>query len=351
MAQITTTDSTKTRTPLLNEKDLLRASIPLGFPNVGFGSAHPHCGELLQGVTECPTSLGPRLVRCLTSLPVPTRLGSRAAFCLDPKRRGDFAPIPGRTGIEVHPKHFSKCEVAARLVLNEHGLHEMGGVLHVDTVVREGSGQGSSTSGIVATEEAIRNAVSSLFDCRLPPHPETRARIAVKAEQASDAIMFDANAPAVLFSHREGRVLKVFAGPLPRMTVLAFDTDQQGLNTDKLPRARYNADQIGQFAAAIGLLERACIRNSVADIGLVATVSAKISETAVENPLPKPRFSEILDICHDHGGAGVAVAHSGTVVGMIFDPALDDLEIRLIASQHDLRAIGFVDHDIFTTPY
>lgn len=50
-------------------------------------------------------------------------------------------------------------------------------------------------------------------------------------------------------------------------------------------------------------------------LGRVATASARINERF----LPKPRLTEIEAIGDRFGAIGVQVAHSGTVVGLMFD--------------------------------
>src|ERR1039458_6783440 len=62
-------------------------------------------------------------------------------------------------------------------------------------------------------------------------------------------------------------------------------------------------------------LRRAITMEDVALLGRVATASARINQRF----LPKPSLEFLVEVCQRHGGCGVQVAHSGTVVGLIFD--------------------------------
>ncbi|MCC8962424.1 kinase [Bradyrhizobium sp. Pear76] len=265
----------------------------------------------------------------------------------------NFVPEAGRTGIHVRPAHFRKCEVAARLALDAFGLNNMGARLEVKTFIPECVGMGSSTTGVVASIRAVAHAVSAYRGARMMPAPHLQATLAVAAEHASDSLMFDCTATTILFAHRIGKIVRTFNGPLPQMHILGFDTGsaRDGVDTDRLPRARYSRDQIAAFGCALAVLERAIAEQSVALAGRVATFSAKMSETAVQNPLKKPKFNELLRIKEGTGSAGIAVAHSGTVAGLIFDPALPDLRTRVAEASSAIAHLGFDHFRTFSTPY
>lgn len=319
---------------------------------VGTGACAPHFGEFLQGAFEIGSESGPRIMRALVSVHMPTEPGSVARFEINPFLLGDFTAEPGCTGITVIPSHYHKCEKAARLALNAYGLFGVGGILKVDTFVPEGGGMGSSTTGVVATVRAVTAAISGYTGASVPAGPHMQAEIAVAAEKACDAIMYDPNHTAVLFAHRAGKVLRSFAGPLPRMAILGFNTaGEAGLETDDLPRARYSTEQIGGFGCAVAMLEHAIKEKSVDLVGRVATFSAITSETAMQNPLHKPRFAELLAIKDMTGSAGIVVAHSGTVAGLIFDPEKPDCADRIRAAEAEIDRLGFHGHRVFYTPY
>ncbi|WFU80502.1 hypothetical protein QA645_39525 [Bradyrhizobium sp. CIAT3101] len=319
----------------------------------GVATCHPHFGELLQGAFALEKGADRRTVRALVSVHMPHADGSEARATLEPSRIGKFVQQVGRTGIQVTPSHFYKCELAARLALDAFGLRNMAATLDVRTFVPEGAGMGSSTSGVVASIRAIAKCVTAYRGSRVLLAPHLQAELAVAAEHACDSLMFDCTSSTILFAQRMGKVVQLFNGPLPQMYILGFDTGAAngGIGTDCLPRARYSRDQIAAFGCALAVLERAIAEQSVALAGRVATFSAIQSETALQNPHKKPKFDELLRIKEDTGSAGIVVAHSGTVAGLIFDPHLADLRSRLDEAKSAIGRLGFDILRSFSTPY
>ncbi|MCK1290255.1 hypothetical protein [Bradyrhizobium sp. 30] len=319
----------------------------------GIGTCHPHFGELLQGAFEIAQGGSRRMVRALVSVHMPYDNGSIAHVKLEPNRTGKFVPEAGRTGVRVRPTHFRKCEIAARLALDAFGMKNIAASLEVLTFVPEGAGMGSSTTGVIASIRAVARAVSAYLRTPVIPAPHLQATLAVTAEHACDSVMFDCTSSTILFAQRNGTIVRIFNGPLPRMRILGFDTSSAGggIDTERLPRARYSRDQIAAFGCALAVLERAIAEQSVALAGGVATFSAMTSEAAMENPLMKPNFSELLRIKEGTGSAGIVVAHSGTVAGLIFDPALPELRTRVDEASTAIARLGFHHIRTFSTPY
>ena len=305
---------------------------------VGEAVCHPHFGEFLQGAIEVTKNGRPGIVRCLVSAHAPTLDGSFARFEL----QADTADIT------VIPARYIKSAKAARLTLDRLGFESFGGTLEVDTFVAEGAGMGSSTSGVIATERAVASAVSTATGTPIVLSPYLQAEIAIAAEGASDSIMFDCMGTTLLFEHRSGNVRMALGGPLPRMLICGFDTsDAGGVDTDPLPRAQYSAEQIAAFSVAVATLEQAIREKNVDLVGRVATFSAVVNQSN----LVKPKFDDILEIKDLVGSAGVLVAHSGTIAGLIFDAALPDLGQRVADAHFRLRGLGFDRFHTFTTPY
>ncbi|MGY3079509.1 uncharacterized protein involved in propanediol utilization [Bradyrhizobium sp. LM6.10] len=319
----------------------------------GVATCHPHFGELLQGAFTVKDRGQRRTVRALVSVHMPHVDGSEARATLEPSRIGMFEPQVGRTGVEVRPGHFHKCEIAARVTLDALAMRNMGATLEVSTSVPEGVGMGSSTSCVVASIRAVAKAVEAYRGVRVTPAPHLQAKLAVSAEHACDSLMFDCTSSTILFAHRMGKIVRVFNGALPQMLILGFDTGsaEGGIGTDGLRRARYSRDQIAAFECALAVLERAIAEQSVALVGRVATFSAIQSETAIQNPLKKPKFNELQRIKEDTGSAGIVVAHSGTVAGLIFDPELPGLHNRLDEARASISRLGFSQLCSFSTPY
>lgn len=303
---------------------------------VGESSCHPHFGEFMQGAVEVDKNGRSGIARCLVSAHVPNEIGSVARF----------AVTFGTRKVHVTPAHYRKCVAAARLTLDHLGFKSAGGSLEVKTLVPEGAGMGSSTTGVVATMRAVAAAVGKANDSTIALSPLFQADIAVAAEQASDSVMFDCTGTTLLFEHRTGMVRKTLGGPLPRMTILGFGTEDR-VDTDGLVRARYTPEQIAAFAVAVATLERAIQEQSVDLVGRVATFSATVNQSH----LPKPNFDALVDIKDMVGSAGVVVAHSGVVAGLIFDAACPDLAERIADAKTLVGALGFRRFRTFTTPF
>jgi uncharacterized protein involved in propanediol utilization len=265
--------------------------------NPGIGYAIAHHGELLQGVFEDRTG---RLRRALVTLPLPSR-GSRAVFY----------PSQSHWGVVGSPG-LTKARRAAIYALREFSGHPSpakGGRVEITSSVPRGIGMGSSTSDVTATIRAVADYHGVSLS------REEVGRLAVLAEVASDPVMIDDR--VVLFAHRDGLVLETFGHRLPPIVVVGCDTAPgHAVETLGLPPADYSDAETGQFQALRGALRRAIAVEDVGLLGKVATASARINQRY----LPKPGLEALIDLCVRHGGAGVQIAHSGTVAGLIFDP-------------------------------
>jgi uncharacterized protein involved in propanediol utilization len=286
---------------------------------VGVGHAPCHHGEILQGVFLDGDG---RPCRGLVTLPVPDT-GTTATFARRPGSPADH--------LSVHPADRDKARRAAALTVAEcarrTGELPCGGRLWLHGRVPVGIGMGSSTSDVIA---AVR-AVAASFGVRLPP--ATVARIAVRAERASDPLMLEHT--ATLFASREARVLEDFGHPLPAVVVLSCTTGA-GRPVDTLALPTPSARHVPAYEEL-----RAAVRQAVAtaDVGLLGRVS---TESARRNQrlLPKPELDVLERVAAQVGAVGVQVAHTGNVAGLLFDPATPDLSDRLRRATGRLAACG-----------
>lgn len=282
----------------------------------GIATAIAHHGELVQGVFQDD---GGRLHRALVTLPL-TKLRSNAIFTQTES-----------SALTTYPASKSKAAAATRLALKHLG-RKQGGVLSIRSAIPVGHGYGSSTADAVA---AIR-AVAAAHDVHLSP--SRIALLAVAAEQASDAIAFDDQ--AILFAQREGRVLEHFGGSLPPLLVVGFKANG-GLPIDtlRLPPARYSSTEIQQFQVVRALVSRAVRYQDPYCAGRAATVSAQISQ----RHLPKQSFNQVIAIAEQVGACGIQVAHSGSLIGVLFDQAGTNVRGRARRAAAAARQAGFSD--------
>jgi len=279
----------------------------LSSPRPGFGRCVAHHGELLQGVFAGPAGPAPALI----TLPCPA-FAAQASFEPRPATR-----LTVRSGTPDRPAdEHGKALAAARLTLDQLGAVDLGGVLRIDSRIPRGRGLGSSTAEVIAAIRAVTDALGR------PVPGTTVARLAVAAEQASDALMFD---EPVLFAQRDAVVLEHLPGALPALRVLGLDAEPTGPGVDTLAfrRPSYDRDELSRFE-----LLRAATRRALRDgdprlLARVATASTRIDL----RHRPHPIVALLLERHRALGAIGVQRAHSGTVAGLIFEP---ECPVRLI---------------------
>jgi uncharacterized protein involved in propanediol utilization len=279
------------------------------------GHCPAHHGEFLQGKF---ISAG-QLIRGLVTVPF-EGCYSQACFHVNSRSRK----------LIISPADRTKALIAAKLTLRACGIKRIGGHLEVRSNIPMKLGMGSSTADVVATIIAVARA------CKVELPPEVIARIAVLAEKASDSTMFGDR--AVLMAHREGSVIEYLSGPLPHLTILGTNTDASGVGVDTLafPPAEYNYKEVMEFEVLRALMRRAIATQSAALLGKVSSASARINQTY----LPKPKFDRIERIIDSVGALGLQAAHSGTIVGLIFDPKDPLVPERLHLARVRLSELG-----------
>ena len=299
-----------------DEPELLAPGLTAG---IGYSTAHH--GELMQGVFD--DSAG-RLRRALVTMPLPGR-GSRAVFY----------PSQSHWGV-VGPPGLTKVRRAAIFTLREFSAHPSpakGGRLEITSNIPHGIGMGSSTSDVTATIKAVADYHGVSLS------REEVGRLAVLAEVASDSVMIDDR--VVLFAHRDGVVIETFGHRLPPMIVVGCDTAPgEAVETLGLPPADYTDTEAGEFQVLRGALRRAIATEDVALLGKVATASARINQRY----LPKPGLEPLIELALRHGGAGLQIAHSGTVAGLIFDAREPGIDLDGCTMR--IKELGFAVTDV-----
>jgi uncharacterized protein involved in propanediol utilization len=294
--------------------------------SLGIGWAPAHFGELLQGQIVHAAAEG-QIVnrRCLVSLP-----------CYAMQSTARFTPKVD-SNLSVVPAAKRKAKTAARLALDYLGARHFGGDLVIQSTIPEGKGGGSSTSDCVATIRAVFGAFCTTLDEAI------LARITVCAEKASDSTMFDR---AVLFAGREGEIVEDYGCPLPVMAAVGVDTDETGrIDTLEYRPAEYTDRERRRFGELIAELGRAIRSTDLHSLGYIATESAAINQRY----LPNPFFLELTRICEHCEGLGVAVAHSGTLACILFDPHGSGLEAKSDRIRGWLERMGLSNSLAFDT--
>jgi uncharacterized protein involved in propanediol utilization len=271
-----------------------------------------HHGEILQGLFQ--DTVGRYQVALLT-LPWS---GCRSTVSLT--RASGTSTIHG-------PGDKKKALAAAELAKHYIGIPQLGALMTISSNIPDGVGMGSSsadtTAAILAVAKMADVAISS----------ETVGRLAVQAEGATDAIMFGQG--TVLFASRQGMTLEKFAAPLPHFFVVGFCSGDP-VATLSQPVPRYDAKELQTFCVLRAALRRALEEGDARMIARIATHSAELNERYC----PKPLFSFVRHIAEKHGALGIQVAHTGSAMGILFDPRDAQLERRVKAATAELDQIG-----------
>ena len=281
---------------------------------VGTACAPIHHGEIVQGSFR----VDGRTRRGLVTLPCPL-YRSQAKFIPD-----------SSAAVQVRPAWRQKARRAAELTVLEIAPPNTGGCIEVDSDVPLCRGLGSSTSDVLAAIWAVADS----FELVLPR--ATVARLAVKAENASDSLMFDQT--AVLFAHREGELIEDFGAGLPPLHVLGFGAGEP-VDTLNYRPARYTEQELDRFDDLRSMLRQAIVDQDAALVGEVATASTWINQ----NHLPIPRLEEVCAAATEVGAVGVQTAHSGDIGGILFGRQVSDLDDRVEIAQKLLRGLGHND--------
>src|SRR5438067_2189690 len=249
----------------------------------GEGVANGTLGELVQGQTVAGEDF-------LVTFPVAFWSRVRAVI--------------NDSGIVIGPAQKSKARRMANLVLQRVGLPDAGAVLEVECGVPEGKGCASSTADVVATARAVCDATG------LQLEPGEIGELAVEIEP-SDGVMWDG---VVAFNHRAGRLLR-HLGKLPPLRLVALDLGGQvdTVQFNRRPKD-YSPAERRHCQVALDQIAAAIDRADVQLLGEACTLSARIHQRI----LPKPELPELIRIVEATGGSGVSIAHSGTVVGLIY---------------------------------
>ena len=266
------------------------------------------CGELVQGVVDGRYFL----VTCPVS------------WC------SEVEIIPGKDGPAL--PHQRKLRQAVCTWLDKHGYAVEPFLVRVRSSLPRGKGMASSSADIAAACVAAAAAKG----CAITPQEIAALAVAI---EPSDGIFFEG---IVAFDHVAGAWCEMLGTP-PPMTLAIFDTGgrvdtvrfNQRADLQTLNRAK-EADVRRAFALVKEGLRTAdpCL------IGAGATLSAVDNQTILE----KRGLEAAIACVSGHGAVGINAAHSGTVIGVLFDDkclaGLPACVRQLQREQADWRYLG-----------
>ncbi len=272
-------------------------SLPASVPALGIASAPGTCGELAQGLLD-GTSV---MVTC------PIDLHTTATVAL--------FEGSGR----VHgPANAPKARRAVALTLASLGRTGLDARLSLEGQIPRKKGMASSTADVAA---AIGAAAAAL-DVTLSVRRQADLALAV---EPSDGVMVPGVA---LFDHRNGRIARSLGDP-PAMRILILEfadtVDTEAFNA--VDRDVELRRQAARFQEALALITAGVACADAELVGRGATESA----LAYQRVLPKPQLPAVLELRRAAGAMGINVAHSGTVMGLLF---AEDAERGTWAARH-----------------
>lgn len=231
----------------------------------------------------------------------------------------------------IAPDDIPKAETALRAAMRHFGLNGVGVRLTVASPLPRGKGMGSSTADVAGAVYALAEALGWSV------HPDVVGRLAVAVEPTNSSLFPD----LALFDHRHGSLCQAI-GPPPPADVLVLDC---GGEVDTVAYNRVDRTSILRELEPLAARSLALVREGVSrgDLGLIGE-GATLSALAHQRVLPKAPLPEAIALGTELGAAGVSVAHSGTVIGVLFPPEPRDRERvsgRFLAQRSDLSALGW----------
>ncbi|TCS92397.1 kinase [Hazenella coriacea] len=260
---------------------------------IGTGQSFGTFGELLQGVFEDETNF-------LVTLPIARY--SKASFI-------SHVEIEE---IEVFPSYKKKSQQLASQILHHFGL-PAGGYLKIESELPEGKGLASSSADLVATARSIEEC----FQIEIPM--ELLETLMSKIEP-SDGVMYPG---IVSYCHRKVELYR-FMGSLPSITIIGIDEggEVDTLDFNRIPK-EFTLEEKKEYFQLHQQITLAIQEQDLETVGKVATRSAVLNQRFQ----PKANLDLIMELSDSIGGLGVAVAHSGTYLGLLLssiDPQYEE---------------------------
>ena len=250
------------------------------------------CGELVQGTWQGQP--------CLVSCPIDRYSSATVTISKQPM-------------CHQQQPQFAKANEALLAGLAWMGHGDCNGRFHIQSSIPRGRGYGSSTADMGAVLYALAAA------CERPLSSQQASFLATQIEP-SDSTLFPGLA---MFNHIDG----IFAETLPGTPPLVVLVIDPGRVIDTVVYNRQNRQAILEELApthqiAFSLLRQGLLFQDGAMIGKAATISATVHQKILFNPL----LDEMLHFAKSVSALGVCRAHSGSLLGLLLDPATMDAD-------------------------
>lgn len=259
---------------------------------LGIGKSFGTFGELLQGVSLDNADF-------LVTLPI-------ARYTI-----AKFAVDASIDHLCVVPSGKQKSRNLAELLLEMYKL-PCKGMLTLESDIPIGKGLASSSADMVATARAISNYYSLNLSTE-------RLQDFMRQIEPTDGVMYGG---VVSFYHRKVQ-LRQFLGYLPHLSIIGKDEGGQvdTIEFNKIVKP-FTLEEKIEYEFLLDKISQAIQKQDLRAIGEVSTRSAMMNQKLRK----KKYFEWMLDICSSVNALGLVVAHSGTYIGLLLDPALSDFQ-------------------------
>lgn len=261
------------------------------------------CGELIQGLIGA----GEKLI----SLPI----DQYSEVTLEEKKQGIIYTNKKKT-IAAFQKALEYFHVPSNYVENIS--------LKIKSRIPVAKGMASSTADIAATIVATAKLLGKELGA------EELGKLCCMIEP-TDSTIFD---KLTLFDHINGKIIKQYDWSSElKVMILEMNSivNTEEFRKNDYSRVRYeNKEEIEE---AHRIFEKAFEKRDNKLLGQ----AINISSFANQRILLKPKLDEIMDIAMSLGACGVNVAHSGTVVGILYEEsALDAEELKYLFVKNNI---------------
>lgn len=253
------------------------------------------CGELIQGI------IGDR--EKLISLPID--IYSEIVLT---EGKSYFFSLEKRKAYKALVNTFKYFRIPSNYIQNIS--------LEIKSNIPIAKGMASSTADICGTIMAVAKIVGKKLSNK------ELAKLCCDIEP-TDSIIFD---KLTLFDHINGDYIREFEWN-PEISILVLE-GKGILNTEDFRKTDYNDirnknKEITQ--SAYNYFLKACRKKDKKLLGLAATLSS----FANQNIIYKPKLEEIVEISTKLNAYGVNVAHSGTILGILYDDNITDKDLLI----------------------
>lgn len=242
------------------------------------------CGELIQGMIDginfhvtCPVNLF-------------------SEVCVSISKNSDI----------ICDKSYHKAITAMKKTLKYYSANNFGGKIRINSSIPAGKGMASSTADISGV------IISTALSLNETINEEETAKIALSIEP-SDGVMFKG---ICMFDHKFGKIHE-YLGNIPENKILILDLGGtvdtlEFNNKDFLSILKENEDKINK---AVKILKNGILEKDLQRVCEASTASAILNQKI----LYKQNLPKIINFSLNNGALGINIAHSGTVIGIIFN--------------------------------